>query len=577
MNKQISNQKFNSGNPEFENKTQYFKNKIASYVILFLLFLITIPTINAQTTVNYTADNTTNFANPERGFWKPEYPVNNPLVLSNLNNFRSSGFSMVDCRYVISAFKTVPFTQAFLNQFQQDLNTCRQAGLKMIPIFMYNESEQETDAAYTVVLNHLDQLKPIVQSNADVIAYWGGGFIGAWGEWHTSSNNLINNACFATVNSNTIGIHNKILEILPKTRMTVVRTPRQWFGFYGRQSVSTAEAFTQTDKSRTGFKNHYFSGNLTDGTTWMMPTVTCQYEDNADTINKLQTFVRNQCAYTVYEMECDTYLPSTDPVYSGTTALKKMEYQRLSTGNVVFNSTMINRWKSENVFDEMSRRMGYRFRLINSSFPTATAQGSNLSFNFTIKNDGFASPYNSRDAELVLRAKSNGAITRIKINSDPRFWLPDNDNILVNETVTIPANLATGEYDLLLNFPDPLASINTRPEYSIRLANQNIWETTTGYNSLQRSITVNTTGAISSSVNIYPNPVDPKSLTLSIPATRGKKDICIYDMSGRLILTQQLTDANTQVIRLDKNILQGNYLVKIMFADIKYQQTIMIK
>jgi Domain of unknown function (DUF4832)/Domain of unknown function (DUF4874)/Secretion system C-terminal sorting domain/Carbohydrate binding domain/Fibronectin type III domain len=462
------------------------KTKII-YLLSFLLFVIL---VDAQTTVNYVADNTTNFSNPERGFWKPEYPVNNPLTLNNLNTYRSNGYSMVSCRYVISTFKTSPLSTSLLNQFQQDLNVCRQAGLKMIPIFMYNESEQETDAAYDIVINHLDQLKPIIQSNVDVIAYWAGGLIGAWGEWHTSSNNLINNSCFATVNSNTIGIHNKILEILPKSRMSVVRTPRQWFGLYGRQPVSAQEAFTQTNKARTGFKNHYFSGNLTDGTTWMMPTSSCQYADNNDTINKLQTFVRNQCAYTVYEMECDTNLPNTDPTYSGTTALNKMQYQRLSTGNVVFNLTMINRWKNENVFDEMSRRMGYRFKLINSSFPNSTLQGSNLSFNFTIKNDGFASPYNPRDVELVLRAKSNGAVTRLKINKDPRFWLPDNGNIVINESIAIPANLSVGEYDLLLNFPDPMSAINTRPEYSIRLANEDVWEATTGYNSLKRTITV---------------------------------------------------------------------------------------
>ena len=33
--------------------------------------------------------------------------------------------------------------------------------------------------------------------------------------------------------------------------------------------------------------------------------------------------------------------------------------------------------------------------------------------------------------------------------------------------------------------------LSSRPEYSIRLANDNVWEAATGYNNLLRSVTVN--------------------------------------------------------------------------------------
>jgi Carbohydrate binding domain/Secretion system C-terminal sorting domain/Right handed beta helix region len=78
-------------------------------------------------------------------------------------------------------------------------------------------------------------------------------------------------------------------------------------------------------------------------------------------------------------------------------------------------------------------------------------------------------------------------------------------------------------------------------------------------------------------VSIYPNPVEAKWITLSVPANTGKKDIFVYDMSGRLLLNQQLTNASIQVIKLNKNFLPGNYMVKVTGAGIKYQQTIMIK
>jgi hypothetical protein len=48
-----------------------------------------------------------------------------------------------------------------------------------------------------------------------------------------------------------------------------------------------------------------------------------------------------------------------------------------------------------------------------------------------------------------------------------------------------------GNYAVLLNLPDPMASLRDRPEYSIQLANTNAWEASTGYNSLNHTVSVN--------------------------------------------------------------------------------------
>ena len=50
--------------------------------------------------------------------------------------------------------------------------------------------------------------------------------------------------------------------------------------------------------------------------------------------------------------------------------------------------------------------------------------------------------------------------------------------------------MAAGRYDLLLDLPDPYPSIAQRPEYSIRLANEDCWEEKTGYNKLNVSVVV---------------------------------------------------------------------------------------
>jgi hypothetical protein len=65
---------------------------------------------------------------------------------------------------------------------------------------------------------------------------------------------------------------------------------------------------------------------------------------------------------------------------------------------------------------EIRRRLGYRFRLIDSS---AQAEGSQLRVSVTVQNDGFADLYNPRAVFLILRNRGTGATQRVRVSSDP--------------------------------------------------------------------------------------------------------------------------------------------------------------
>jgi hypothetical protein len=41
-----------------------------------------------------------------------------------------------------------------------------------------------------------------------------------------------------------------------------------------------------------------------------------------------------------------------------------------------------------------------------------------------------------------------------------------------------------GDYKLYMNLPDPYPSLHDNPAFSIRLANKDVWEESTGYNYL---------------------------------------------------------------------------------------------
>jgi hypothetical protein len=108
---------------------------------------------------------------------------------------------------------------------------------------------------------------------------------------------------------------------------------------------------------------------------------------------------------------------------------------------------------------------------------------------FKVTNDGWASPYNPRNVEVILRNRQTGKQYYLSVAEAVRMWMPG-ETKTVKIVGGIPADMPSGEYQVLLNLPDPTSRLRNRPEYSIRLANQNVWEASTGYNSLLKSVTV---------------------------------------------------------------------------------------
>jgi hypothetical protein len=464
--------------------------------------------LEATSTKTYTVS-FENFPNPERGFFtqnnawdKVFHPEWEGLPLNELRQLRSQGISLVRVYYSIPEFKGTSLSQEFLTSFAQNLSDARSAGVKLIPFFGYSWPEtddfdqhperfENQDAPVTDVLRHLEQLKPVIQQNADVIAMWDAGFIGAWGEWHASTNNLIGRTVGSEVNSNTRQIVNKLLEVVPGNRMVTIRYPRAKQQLSGTTPLTVTQAYQGSAKARLGAKNDCFLASKNNWGTY-------QPSDDAS-IQAAKDFLHQDNLFLPQQGETCNAAADAQPFINCPNALSELAYLRFSALNIKFEKYVLQGWRDGNCFDEIARRMGYRFELVGSSTPTSVSRTQNLQMSFDIRNTGFASPYNPRRLGLVLRNQSTKKLYRIFLNSgsltptntmyDPRFWQPGTTTrVTINNP--LPVNLPAGTYDLLLNLPDPSPSLLTRPEYSIQLANVGTWEAATGFNSLQQSLIV---------------------------------------------------------------------------------------
>ena len=428
-------------------------------------------TTGASTSITYTSDDITIFPNPERGFYASNGSCQ--FTLSTLKNYLANdSVSLVLCEVNLSPFIKANIDAITLTNFNNAMALVRQAGLKAIVRFGYswtfNARPQDTSKAW--MLTHIGQLVPLLQSNSDVIATLQAGFIGIWGEWYYTDYFGSNGVISSTQWKDRQAVLESLLVALPASRTVQLRTPAFKQHFYGTAPLTTTEAFTNTYKARVGQHNDCFLANANDYGTYINVTADKAYlaQDNLAVPQGGET-----CAVSSYS--------------GWANANKDMTTLHYSYLNKDYNTSVLQSWGSS--INIAKRKLGYRFVLTQGAYPNAIPAGGPLIVNFSIRNDGYAAPYNARSLELILRNTSTEKNYAFTLNSDPRRWTPGSTTV-INETVAV-TGVPAGTYALLLNLADPSASLYARPEYAIRLANTGgLWEAGTGFNALNHTLTV---------------------------------------------------------------------------------------
>lgn len=410
--------------------------------------------------VNYVPDSDL-FPNPERGFYKQ---LNNSVALSEktLRSYRSANMSLILRIYYLKEFRNASLSDELLAQMHRDMEVLRRAGVKAILRFSYAEAIDEPDAPLDVILQHLEQVKPVLQQNKDVIAVLQAGFIGAWGEWYYTTNHLDNDRARKAV-------LDKILEVLPPGRCVQVRTPgykRKYTGV--REAIRPEDAFGAKAVARIGHHNDCFMASADDYGT---------YEDVAADKEYLAT----EGLYV--PMGGETCPPDgVDPAdcVKAQSEMRKLHWSYL---NQDYYRGVIDNWEVQGCMDDIVRDMGYRLVLQTGEYSAKHAPGSELSVAIRLQNAGYAPLFNPRSVELILRPAGGGTCYTASLPDDPRTWLPGKVAVL-NAKAALPSDLAPGDYRLYLFLPDPEPALHDRAEFAVRLANRGCWEEATGYNDL---------------------------------------------------------------------------------------------
>jgi hypothetical protein len=403
------------------------------------------------------------FLNPERGFH-----ADRPLPQPSLNDYRAEGSSLLRSYVILADFRTQPLPQSFLDQLSYSFDVARDRGLKVVLRFAYNDDGTE-DAPLDSVLEHISQLKPILQAQSDVIAVVQAGFMGRWGEWHHSEHGLNSGP-----NRKTIAL--ALLDMVPASRMIQLRYPWQRKQIFPNL-LDEATAFSGMGGARVGHHNDCFLTSNNDLGTYgdFVDEATGSAPDSQ--VIRWMDYVAQESRYTATGAET---CQNTDRS-SCTHALNELSRFHYSYLNSDYLEDVNQRWVDEGCMPEIRRRLGYRFSLEQLSFNDHVAPGGVLRLAFTLKNQGFAAPFNEHPVYVVL---DGPARIFAKLSLDPRAFLPEKGPLSLGALLRVPGTLAPGKYRVALWLPDASKKLQSRAEYAIRLANGGVWNATAGDNTL---------------------------------------------------------------------------------------------
>jgi hypothetical protein len=400
------------------------------------------------------------FANPERGFYRAADTDLDALSAGFVAQAYAQGHRLIYARINLEPYRDTDLPAAFLDKIESGFETARQGGVKLVVRATYNYPSGETqyrnarDASLPRVLGHLAQLKPVLHRNEDVIGFVQAGFIGAWGEWHTSSNDL-------TVPASRARIKDALLDAAPATRFVQFRYPpyiQAWTPQLPGLGAALSGSF------RIGFHNDCFLASDTDVGT---------YDEDAVLRERQRRYGEAQGELAPFGGE--TCNPADDPNPQPRTDCADIlgegaRYHLTYLNDSYYRRMFHDNWRKRGCMDEVRRRMGYRLALVRGSHPAAIAQGGTLSVSVVVRNLGWARLYNPRPVEILLRDRKSGVVRRLEAaGADPRRWLPGAD---ASETlaVTLP-NDVLGVQEVWLALPDAGRRLKDDPRFAIRLAN----------------------------------------------------------------------------------------------------------
>jgi len=360
------------------------------------------------------------------------------------------------------------------------IDQLRKNGGTAIIRFAYDDFEGYANLEPDIeqIEKHIEQLKPFFEANEDIIAGVETGFLGPYGEQHTSK---------IVKDENIKRVTEKLLEVVPESRTVSVRRPRYYCCTTGVDISKIDENISVegTSEYRIGVFNDGYLGSASDLGTFVNRKKEIVWLNNQAT----HTLYGGEAVWVESIKDCD----ENGNLYNSPEHIQEEMFQtHTSYLNIEWNNNLIDKWKAtmyagddelyqgSTVFTYIKNHLGYRLSLISAKIDSQVAQGSTAKVEFNLKNSGAGNVVNKKKAYLILKneEKEYSFLTEIDIR---KLLSRQEKNYEID--VPISDEMELGSYDIYLKIVDEGSSAE-ETKRAIRFANVDVWNADVGANKL---------------------------------------------------------------------------------------------
>ena len=437
--------------------------------------------------------------NPERGFYQQQsFHFKDSEIPSA--SLWSNPEPLVLPLFYFEDFRTSDLSDDVLNRIRDIFDNIRAAGKKAIVRFGYinahGEGDKPWDAGITQIRSHINQVKPILQANEDIIYVMQAGFVGVYGEWYYVSNDFN----FSLDGSSVVNYTNRaqvitdLLAAVPH-RQVSLRSPNYKRYYLYPSSINTWDEINSwgtSDNQRLGFFNDGFRGSADDIGTFD--------DDNDRNMWYSQgnwLICGGEAAYRGGDTqdEKSAWLTANSALANPDNAIAALKQQHFSYLNSNKNNILMDYWDGDTQgvvscgtdrITDFRKALGYRLVLNSADFTySSLTSGSTVNYSISIQNKGCAPVMYARQLKLVVIHEGTATVVANNL-MDVRNLAPGAaEPTVLNGSFSLPYSLSVGD-QLAIWLPDADIldkGLDEIPAYSIRLANSDVtWSN--GYNVL---------------------------------------------------------------------------------------------
>ncbi len=459
--------------------------------------------------------------NPERGF-RLELGIG---MLPNEEYFRhlahradgwmfdtvaAEGVTMAQGYCYLTDYRAGLISAAKLDAIEASFERARRLRVKLLLRFAYEHDLAPYGPDEAALLRHMEQLAPLLRRHWDVIYTLQMGWLGLWGEFHSSEHGLETSAAgIAAVVENT-------LRLLPADRFTMMRrmaykqAALRQLGVF--REITPDIAFSAHPAARIGFFNDGTLSGWNDGQTFNQGGIIADPEERYPYNRPGEPeydYATREAPFMPVDGELFWNGPDQTGAVTAAMAIRRLRQHHYTTFGLVHGYAALERvpgpgaidfWRSERIDPEWLRRerlpfgagyfagrpvsgfeyirdhLGYRLEVQKLCYEAHPAAGSEWEVALELVNYGFSTFINPRPVYFVLCRDGRRHV--IPTGMDCRQLQPyapqDPDYTPLRHRVAarlrLPDDLEPGVWQLGLWLPDASERLRHDSDYAVAIA-----------------------------------------------------------------------------------------------------------